>query len=157
VRPAINVGISVSRVGGKAQTKAMKKVAGRLRLDLAQYRELAAFAQFGSDLDKATQAQLTRGERMVELLKQGQYAPLSVERQVAIIYAGTQGYLDDLPTASVREFEEGLYAYLDKSYADVMHDIQAKYELTDAVESKLKKAITAYKEAFVAAKGAPRK
>ncbi len=157
VRPAINVGISVSRVGGKAQTKAMKKVAGRLRLDLAQYRELAAFAQFGSDLDKATQSQLTRGERMVEILKQGQYEPLSVERQVAIIYAGTQGFLDDIPTIRVREFEDGFYPYLDKEYADLVHDLRAKYEVTDAIEEKLKKAVAAYKEAFVAAKGAPRK
>ncbi|HKO21424.1 MAG TPA: F0F1 ATP synthase subunit alpha [Candidatus Eisenbacteria bacterium] len=148
VRPAINVGISVSRVGGKAQTKAMKKVAGRLRLDLAQYRELAAFAQFGSDLDKATQAQLTRGERMVELLKQGQYQPLSVERQVAIIYAGTNGYLDDLPTTSIRPFEQGFYEYLDKEFADLMHELRAKYELTDASEAKLKKAIEAYKAVF---------
>ncbi len=150
VRPAINVGISVSRVGGKAQTKAMKKVAGRLRLDLAQYRELAAFAQFGSDLDKATQEQLTRGERMVELLKQGQYQPLSVERQVAIIYAGTNGYLDDLPTTSIRSFEEGFYAYLDKEFGDLMHDLRAKFELTDANEAKLKKAIEQYKLAFQA-------
>jgi F-type H+-transporting ATPase subunit alpha len=150
VRPAINVGISVSRVGGKAQTKAMKKVAGRLRLDLAQYRELAAFAQFGSDLDKATQDQLTRGERMVELLKQGQYQPLSVERQVAIIYAGTNGYLDDLPATSIRTFEEGFYVYLDKEFADMMHDLRAKFELTDAVEAKLKKAIEQYKASFLA-------
>jgi len=150
VRPAINVGISVSRVGGKAQTKAMKKVAGRLRLDLAQYRELAAFAQFGSDLDKATQDQLTRGERMVELLKQGQYQPLSVERQVAIIYAGTNGYLDDLPATSIRTFEEGFYDFLDKEFADMMHDLKAKFELTDAVEAKLKKAIEQYKTSFLA-------
>jgi F-type H+/Na+-transporting ATPase subunit alpha len=152
VRPAINVGISVSRVGGKAQTKAMKKVAGRLRLDLAQYRELAAFAQFGSDLDKTTQAQLTRGERMVELLKQGQYQPLSVERQVAIIFAGTNGYLDDLPATSVRPFEQGFYAYLDKEYADLMHELRAKYELTDTGEQKLRKAIEAYKAEFAKAK-----
>ncbi|MGH7681607.1 MAG: F0F1 ATP synthase subunit alpha [Candidatus Eiseniibacteriota bacterium] len=156
IRPAINVGISVSRVGGKAQTKAMKKIAGRLRLDLAQYRELAAFAQFGSDLDKATVAQLTRGERMVELLKQGQYRPLPVERQVAIIYAGTQGYLDDLPVADVRPFEDGLYAHLDKSYADVVAELKNKMELTDNVESKLKKAIVEYKEIY-RAKGAARK
>jgi F-type H+/Na+-transporting ATPase subunit alpha len=149
IRPAINVGISVSRVGGKAQTKAMKKVAGRLRLDLAQYRELAAFAQFGSDLDKATLAQLTRGERMVEVLKQVQYRPLSVERQVAIIYAGTQGYLDDLPTSSLRAFEDGLYEFLDEKYADLMHGLRAKYELTDALEAKLKQAVQAYKEQFV--------
>ena len=153
VRPAINVGISVSRVGGKAQTKAMKKVAGRLRLDLAQYRELAAFAQFGSDLDKATQAQLTRGERMVELLKQGQYQPLTVERQVVIVYAGTNGYLDDLPVAAVREFETGLYASIEKDYADVMHDLRSKYELTDSVEERLKKAIEAFKAEFTKAKG----
>jgi F-type H+/Na+-transporting ATPase subunit alpha len=152
VRPAINVGISVSRVGGKAQTKAMKKVAGRLRLDLAQYRELAAFAQFGSDLDKTTQAQLTRGERMVELLKQGQYQPLSVERQVAIIFAGTNGYLDDLPATSIRPFEQGFYAYLDKEYADLMHELRAKYELTDTAEQKLRKAIEAYKAEFAKAK-----
>src|SRR5881296_1303799 len=154
IRPAINVGISVSRVGGKAQTKAMKKVAGRLRLDLAQFRELAAFSQFGSDLDKATQEQLTRGERMVELLKQGQYAPVPVERQVAIIYAGTQGYLDDLPTTDVRDFETGLYEFLDKNYADLMHDLKAKYELTDAIEAKLKKAIVAWKEQFTKKRGA---
>jgi len=149
IRPAINVGISVSRVGGKAQTKAMKKIAGRLRLDLAQYRELAAFAQFGSDLDKTTQAQLTRGERMVELLKQGQYQPLPVERQVAIVYAGTNGYLDDLPVTSVRNFEVGLYDYIEKQYADVLHDLKTKYELTDAIEGRLKKAIEAFKAEFV--------
>ncbi len=148
IRPAINVGISVSRVGGKAQTKAMKKIAGRLRLDLAQYRELAAFAQFGSDLDKTTVAQLTRGERMVELLKQGQYRPLPVDRQVAIIYAGTQGYLDDLPVADVRPFEEGLYAHLDKSYADLVAELKAKAELTDSIEAKLKRAIVEFKEIY---------
>ena len=152
VRPAINVGISVSRVGGKAQTKAMKKVAGRLRLDLAQYRELAAFAQFGSDLDKATQAQLTRGERMVEILKQGQYRPLPVERQVAIIYAGTNGYLDDLPVEAMRRFEDGFYEFLDKDFGDMMHDLRSKYELTDAIEAKLKQAVEQYKAQF--AKGA---
>jgi len=153
VRPAINVGISVSRVGGKAQTKAMKKVAGRLRLDLAQFRELAAFAQFGSDLDKSTQEQLTRGERMVELLKQGQYSPIPVERQVAIIYAGTNGYLDDLPVDQVRDFETELFQFLDKSYADLMHDLKAKYELTEPIEAKLKKAIEEFKAQFVAKRG----
>jgi F-type H+-transporting ATPase subunit alpha len=157
IRPAINVGISVSRVGGKAQTKAMKKVAGRLRLDLAQYRELAAFSQFGSDLDKATMAQLTRGERMVEILKQGQYRPLPVERQVAIIYAGTQGFLDDLAATDVRPFEEGLYAFLDKEYADLIHELSAKKEMTDAVEAKLRKAITDYKDRFAKSKGAVKK
>ena len=154
IRPAINVGISVSRVGGKAQTKAMKKVAGRLRLDLAQYRELAAFAQFGSDLDKATMAQLTRGERMVEVLKQGQYRPIPVERQVAIVYAGTNGYLDDLAVADIRSFEEGLYEHLDKSYADLVQELRTKKELTDSIEAKLKKAIVDYKERFVKGKGA---
>jgi F-type H+-transporting ATPase subunit alpha len=144
------VWISVVPVGGKKQTKAMKKVAGRLRLDLAQFRELAAFSQFGSDLDKATQEQLTRGERMVELLKQGQYAPVTVERQVAIIYAGTQGYLDDIPTDRVRDFETGLYEFLDKSYADLMHDLKAKYELTEPIEAKLKKAIAEWKAQFMA-------
>src|SRR6059036_3826055 len=129
VRPAINVGISVSRVGSSAQTKAMKKVAGRLRLDLAQYRELEAFAQFGSELDQATQRQLARGARLVEILKQGQYRPLPLERQVAIIYAGTQGFLDDLAVSDVRSFEEGLYAYLDKEFADVVHELGAKREL----------------------------
>ncbi|HLQ67045.1 MAG TPA: F0F1 ATP synthase subunit alpha [Candidatus Limnocylindrales bacterium] len=156
IRPAINVGISVSRVGGKAQTKAMKKIAGGLRLALAQYRELAAFSQFGSDLDKTTQAQLTRGERMVELLKQGQYQPVPVEKQVAIIYAGTTGYLDDLPAASVRDFETGLYDFLEKQYADVLHDLRAKYELTDAIEARLKKAIEGFKAEFVHRK-APKK
>jgi len=153
IRPAINVGISVSRVGGKAQTKAMKKIAGRLRLDLAQYRELAAFAQFGSDLDKATQAQLTRGERMVEILKQGQYQPLPVERQVAIIYAGTNGYLDDLPASAIQEFEVAFYAYLDKDYADLLHDLRVKYELTDAIEPRLKKAVETFKAEFRKRKG----
>jgi F-type H+-transporting ATPase subunit alpha len=135
----------------------MKKIAGRLRLDLAQYRELAAFSQFGSDLDKATQEQLTRGARMVELLKQGQYQPLSVERQVAIVYAGTQGYLDDLDVADVRDFEEGLYASLDKNFADVLHDLRAKYEMTDSIEGRLKAAIVAYKSEFVKSKGASKK
>jgi F-type H+-transporting ATPase subunit alpha len=148
-RPAINVGISVSRVGGSAQIRTMRTVAGTLRLDLAQYRELAAFAQFGSDLDKATQAQLTRGERMVEILKQGQYQPLPVERQVAIIYAGTNGYLDDLPATSMREFETGLYAFLDAKYADMIHDLRMKFELTDPIETRLKQAIEAYKAEFV--------
>src|SRR6266850_2196579 len=124
VRPAINVGISVSRVGGNAQIKAMRQVAGRLRLDLAQYRALAAFAQFGSDLDKATQAQLTRGERMVELLKQEQFVPMPVEKQVVIIYAGTNGYLDDVPVAAVRKFEAEWLAFVAKQYAEVAHNIR---------------------------------
>ena len=117
IRPAVNVGLSVSRVGGSAQIKAMRQIAGKLRLDLAQYRELAAFAQFGSDLDKATQLQLARGQRMVELLKQGQYAPLAVERQIAIIFAGTQGLLDDVPVDQIRPFEEFLYPFLERKHA----------------------------------------
>ncbi|MDM7915738.1 MAG: F0F1 ATP synthase subunit alpha, partial [Candidatus Eisenbacteria bacterium] len=121
VRPAVNVGLSVSRVGGKAQTKAMRRVAGRLRLDLAQYRELAAFAQFGSDLDKSTRAQLTRGEKTVEILKQGQYEPLPLWKQVAIIFAAVNGFLDDLPTASLRRFESEFHQFLEKEYPDVGH------------------------------------
>ena len=131
VRPAVNVGLSVSRVGGSAQIKAMRQVAGKLRLDLAQYRELAAFAQFGSDLDKATQQQLARGQRMVELLKQGQYAPLTVEKQVAIIFAGSQGLLDDVPVDQVRPFEEFLYPFLERKHAQLLPEIANKKELTD--------------------------
>ena len=115
VRPAVNVGLSVSRVGGNAQIKAMRQVAGTLRLDLAQYRELAAFSQFGSDLDKATQAQLARGQRLTEILKQGQYAPLPFSKQILIIFAGTQGLLDDMPVEQLRDFEKGLYDYVDTS------------------------------------------
>ncbi len=152
VRPAINVGLSVSRVGGNAQTKAMKQVAGRLRLNLAQYRELAAFAQFGSELDKATQAQLTRGERMVELLKQGQYQPMVLADQVVSIFAGIQGYLDDLPTAQVRAFEKELLAFVDKNYPDVRHDIQTKKIIDPAVEQKLREAIEKLKQQFAAKK-----
>jgi len=145
VRPAINVGISVSRVGGSAQTKAMKKIAGSLRLDLAQYRELQAFAQFGSDLDKATQNQLTRGERMVEILKQGQYVPLSVEKQVAIIYAGTQGYLDDLSTDVLAQWEQDFYAFMDEKYSSVLHDIRTSGKLEETTEETLKAAIEEFK------------
>src|SRR5262249_40323922 len=152
VRPAINVGISVSRVGGNAQTKAMKKVAGRLRLDLAQYRELAAFAQFGSDLDKATQAQLTRGERMVEVLKQKNLAPMSFEQQVMVIYTGTQGYLDDLPVDSIRAFEEQFLAFMEQRYADVGHDIRNTKDLAKANEDKLKSAVGEFKSTFLAAR-----
>ena len=148
VRPAINVGLSVSRVGGNAQTKAMKQVAGRLRLSLAQYRELAAFAQFGSELDKATQAQLTRGERMVELLKQEQYVPMPLARQVASIFAGVNGYLDDVPVNRVREFEAQFLAFLDKNYGDVLHDLDAKKAIDPALEQKLKSAVEKFKQQF---------
>ncbi|HOW36501.1 MAG TPA: F0F1 ATP synthase subunit alpha [Candidatus Omnitrophota bacterium] len=149
IRPAINVGLSVSRVGGKAQTKAMKQVAGRLRLDLAQYRELAVFAQFGSELDKATQAQLTRGERMTEILKQGQYNPLSLARQVIIIYAGVHGFLDDMPVNSIKEFEENLYTYLDKNHLDIEQEIATKTELSESLMQKLNSVIAAFKKEFI--------
>jgi F-type H+-transporting ATPase subunit alpha len=153
IRPAVNVGISVSRVGGSAQIKAMRQIAGKLRLDLAQYRELAAFAQFGSDLDRATQLQLARGQRMVELLKQGQYRPLVVERQIAIIFAGTQGLLDDMPVDQIREFEEFLFGFLDRKHAQVLADIADKKELTDDLRSALTAAINAAKAEFMAARG----
>jgi F-type H+-transporting ATPase subunit alpha len=153
IRPAVNVGISVSRVGGSAQIKAMRQIAGKLRLDLAQYRELAAFAQFGSDLDRATQLQLARGQRMVELLKQGQYQPLVVERQIAIIFAGTQGLLDDMPVDQIRAFEEFLFGFLDRKHAQLLADIGSKKELTDELRSGLTGAINAAKAEFMAARG----
>jgi F-type H+-transporting ATPase subunit alpha len=153
IRPAVNVGISVSRVGGSAQIKAMRQIAGKLRLDLAQYRELAAFAQFGSDLDRATQLQLARGQRMVELLKQGQYSPQSVERQIAIIFAGTQGLLDDMPVDQIREFETFLFGFLDRKHAQVLADIASKKELTDEIRGALAAGIDAAKAEFMASRG----
>ena len=153
IRPAVNVGLSVSRVGGSAQIKAMRQIAGTLRLDLAQYRELAAFAQFGSDLDRATQLQLARGQRMVELLKQAQYVPLTVERQIAIIFAGTQGLLDDVPVDQVRPFEEFLSPFLDRKYAPLLADLATKKELTDEIRDGLTCALTEAKTEFVAARG----
>ena len=153
IRPAVNVGLSVSRVGGSAQIKAMRQIAGKLRLDLAQYRELAAFAQFGSDLDKATLQQLARGGRMVELLKQGQYAPLPVERQIAIIFAGGQGLMDDLPVEHVRPFEEFLYPHLDRKHPKLLPDIANKKELTDEIRDALTGAINEAKAEFIAARG----
>ncbi len=152
VRPAINVGNSVSRVGGSAQIKAMRQVAGTLRLDLAQYRELAAFAQFGSDLDKSTQAQLNRGARLVEILKQPQYEPLAVERQVAIIFAGTNGYLDPIPVADVRAFETGLYQFLETRHADVLRGIAEKKQLDDQLRGALDAAVKEFAADFVARK-----
>lgn len=137
IRPAINVGISVSRVGGKAQIKAMKKVAGRLRLDLAQYRELEAFAKFGSDLDKATLAQLRRGSRLVELLKQGQYVPMPVEKEIVSIFAGTNGYLDEIPAEEVGRFESELLELMDLKYGDLLADIAMKKDLTSEITAKL--------------------
>jgi F-type H+-transporting ATPase subunit alpha len=153
IRPAVNVGLSVSRVGGSAQIKAMRQIAGKLRLDLAQYRELAAFAQFGSDLDKATLQQLARGQRMVELLKQGQYAPLVVERQIAIIFAGSQGLLDDLPVEQVRPFEEFLYPNLERKQPQLLPEIANKKDLGDELRDALTKAIGEAKAEFVASRG----
>jgi len=150
VRPAINVGNSVSRVGGSAQIKAMRQVAGTLRLDLAQYRELAAFAQFGSDLDKATQAQLTRGARLVEVLKQPQYQPLPVERQVALIYAGTNGYLDNIALSDVRAFEIDLYKSIDARHPQVFKDIVAKKQLDDQTKAALDGAVKEFATQFAA-------
>ena len=147
-RPAINAGLSVSRVGGAAQTKAMKSVAGQLRLDLAQYRELAAFAQFGSDLDKATLARLTRGERVTEILKQGQYQPMPMEEQVVSIYTGVNGYLDDLPKDKVLEFETDFLKFMRSAYADVLNEIGSTGKLDDATEEKLQKAINEFKSTF---------
>jgi F-type H+-transporting ATPase subunit alpha len=150
VRPAINVGISVSRVGGNAQTKAMKSIAGSLRLDLAQYRALAAFAQFGSDLDKASIDQLNRGKHLVEILKQGQYQPLPVEKQIAIIYAGTKGYLDDIPVEQCRKFEDQLYRYIDSACPALWEEIRTKKALDKELEPKIAAAIKEFKARFVA-------
>jgi len=149
IRPAIDVGLSVSRVGGNAQIKAMKKVAGTLRLDLAQFRELEAFAKFGSDLDKATLAQLTRGERMVEILKQNQYVPMDVEHQIAIIYAGSQGILDDIPNEKIGEFEKGLLDHLDANHEKILKTISSSGEISDETGGKLKKAIEDFKKGFL--------
>jgi F-type H+-transporting ATPase subunit alpha len=150
IRPAINVGLSVSRVGGNAQIKAMKQVAGRLRLDLAQYRELAAFAQFGSELDKATQAQLSRGERLVELLKQDQFAPLPVEKQIITIFAGTNGFVDDLPVGECRPFEKALHDYLDTSQPALLEKLRQKKTLDDDLREEITNALKEFKERFAA-------
>ena len=149
IRPAIDVGLSVSRVGGNAQIKAMKKVAGTLRLDLAQFRELEAFAKFGSDLDKATLAQLTRGERMVEILKQNQYVPMAVEHQVVIIFAGGQGMLDDIPNERVGEFEKGLLGHIDAKHSEMLGAIKSAGEISDEINKELRKAIEDYKKGFL--------
>ncbi len=148
VRPAVNVGISVSRVGGSAQVKAMKSVAGTIKLDLAQYRELAAFAQFGSDLDKATLAQLNRGQRLVEVLKQGQYQPMPVEKQVVSIWMATNGYVDDLPVAEVRRFEAETMAYLDVNAPEVLRGIRDSKVLSDDAKAQLKTQVATFKETF---------
>jgi len=154
VRPAISVGVSVSRVGGSAQMKAMKQIAGTLRLDLAQYRELAAFAQFGSDLDPTSQRQLARGVRLTELLKQPQYAPLAVEKQILIIFAGTQGHLDDLEVTDLGDFEAGLYRFMDTNKASVLQEILDKGTLDDELTQKMNAAISEFKERFLAEKAA---
>jgi F-type H+/Na+-transporting ATPase subunit alpha len=150
VRPAVNVGISVSRVGGSAQIKAMRQVAGSMKLELAQYRELAAFAQFGSDLDKATQAQLNRGQRLVEVLKQKQFSPLPFSKQILIIFAGTNGFFDDLPVDQVRDFEAELYKYVDAANPSLLSTIMEKKVLDDALKAEMSKIIKQSKEAFVA-------
>ena len=150
VRPAVDVGLSVSRVGGNAQIKAIKSIVGMLRLDLAQFRELEAFAKFGSDLDKATQQQLTRGYRMVEILKQKQYVPMLVENQVAIIYAGANGYLDDIELDQVSEFEKGLLDFMAANYHELLDEIKTLGEMSDKAESKMKKAIEDFKKGFSA-------
>src|SRR5580704_4146799 len=157
VRPAINVGISVSRVGGNAQTKAMKSIAGGLRLDLAQYRALAAFAQFGSDLDKASLDQLNRGKHLVEILKQGQYQPLPLEKQIVIIFAGTKGHLDDLAVEDCRRFEAELYTFIDNAHAGLWEEIRTKKALDDALTAKVTAIIKEFKTSFTAAKPAEKK
>jgi len=148
IRPALNIGISVSRVGGNAQIKAMKTVAGPLKLELAQYRALEAFAKFGSDLDKSTQQQLRRGARLVELMKQKQYSPVPVEKQVALIYAATNGYVDDLPVDSLQRFEQELYEFLDSAYVHLLDAIATKKELTPEIKEQLNTAIGTFVEGF---------
>ena len=145
MRPAINIGISVSRVGGDAQIKAMKQVAGRLRLDLAQYRELESFAQFGSELDAATLRQLARGQRVVEVLKQPQYQPMVVPQQVEIIFAVTNGYLDDVAVETIRAWETGFHEYMAANHADLAEEIRTKRALSDDLTARLHKAIGAYR------------
>jgi F-type H+-transporting ATPase subunit alpha len=150
VRPAVNVGLSVSRVGGSAQIKAMRQVAGTLKLDLAQFRELAAFAQFGSDLDKVTQNQLNRGRRLTEILKQPQFSPLSTPKEILIIYAGTNGFLDDLKVEDIRAFESGLYQYVDATHADLLKEILEKKALDDKLKKSIEGVLNEYKKNFLA-------
>jgi F-type H+-transporting ATPase subunit alpha len=148
IRPAVTVGLSVSRVGSSAQTKAMKKVAGRIKGELAQYREMAAFAQFGSDLDATTQRLLNRGARLTELLKQPQFSPLKMQEQVAVIYAGVNGYLDPIPVGRVRAFEEGLLTLLRSQHADILDAIRDSRDLDEATAGRLKAAVDAYARTF---------
>jgi F-type H+-transporting ATPase subunit alpha len=144
------VGLSVSRVGGNAQVKAMKQVAGSLRLDLAQYRELAAFAQFGSELDKSTQAQLNRGVRLVEILKQPQYQPMPMEKMISILFAGTRGFLDDLPIDVLKDFEPQMVSFMESKYQDVLSEIKDKKEISADLEERMKKAVGEFKTQFLA-------
>ena len=153
IRPAINVGISVSRVGGNAQIKAMKKVAGKLRLELAQFRELEAFAQFGSELDPTTQAQLERGRRLTELLKQPQYQPVPVERQIMAVYAGTRGYLDPIPVELIKEFEKGLLDYVEKLHPDIYRELLEKKDIDEELDGKMAQAVKEFQEIFMKDKG----
>jgi F-type H+-transporting ATPase subunit alpha len=148
IRPAVNVGLSVSRVGSSAQTKAMKKVAGKIKGELAQYREMAAFAQFGSDLDATTQRLLARGSRLTELLKQPQFSPLKMEEQVVVIYAGVNGYLDQLPVAKVRDFEHGLLSLVRTKHNDILEDVRKSGDLSSATEAKLKEVVDGYAKTF---------
>jgi F-type H+/Na+-transporting ATPase subunit alpha len=155
VRPAINVGISVSRVGGSAQPKSMKKVAGRLRLDLAQFRELESFAAFGSDLDAASKASIARGSRLVELLKQPQYSPFPMEKAVVSIWAGTTGRLDEVPVEDIRRFEAEFLQYLDSNHADLLGEVRETRDMSDANIEKLVAAIAAFKKTFMKSDGTP--
>jgi F-type H+-transporting ATPase subunit alpha len=148
IRPAINVGISVSRVGGNAQIKAMKQVAGQLRLDLAQYRELVTFAQFGTELDKASQAQLDRGERLTEVLKQGQYIPLAVEKQILIIYAGNRGFLDDFSVGQIPNYEQSLFEYFEREHPELLKEIAEKKEISPELDEKMNKIMTTFNQEF---------
>jgi len=150
IRPALNVGLSVSRVGSAAQIKAMKQVAGPIKGELAQYREMAAFAQFGSDLDASTQKLLARGERLTELLKQDQYSPLQVEEQVCVIYAGTRGYLDGIPTKAVGKYEKDLLSHLHNEHNSILSDIASEKKLTDDIEDRLKSVLNKFTEGFSA-------
>jgi len=153
IRPAVNVGLSVSRVGFSAAVKAMKQVGGTLKLDLAQYREMAAFAQFGSDLDQASQRLLHRGERMTEMLKQNQYEPLPIEKEVLIVFAANEGYLDKLEVTQIKAFELGLYAFFDSRQKDILDEIRTKRELSDDLRKRMRAAIDQYLQTFLAAQG----
>ena len=150
IRPAINVGLSVSRVGGAAQVKAMKQVAGTLKLDLAQFRELAAFAQFGSDLDKSTQAQLDRGVRLVELLKQPQYQPMSLGHEIVVLFAGTRGFIDKIDVDKVQIYEKQLLSFVESKHPDILKEIEDKKIISPELEKKMKDALTAFDSVFVA-------